>query len=147
MPSFIQQMQNLKQNGPVIPVKVWLAKPIRELLVQQNKTLPQPIQINALIDSGASNTSISPRVTQQLGLIPHGLTHMLTAGKPTLVNVYDVNIDIGIPFKTQIIFDPISVAESPLSGQINIDCLIGRDILSKGVFIYIGYVNTFSFSI
>lgn len=38
-----------------------------------------------------------------------------------------------------------TVLEAPLQGQ-NIDCLIGRDVLSQGVFVYIGYTNLFSLS-
>jgi hypothetical protein len=45
------------------------------------------------------------------------------------------------------VFDPIEVIEAPLIGQTNIDCIIGRDILNVGILIYIGYANTFSFSI
>ena len=38
------------------------------------------------------------------------------------------------------------ITAAPLKGQ-NIDCLIGRDILSKGILIYIGYDNSFTLSI
>lgn len=34
---------------------------------------------------------------------------------------------------------------APLQDQ-HIQCLIGRDVLQHGVFIYIGYANTFSLS-
>jgi hypothetical protein len=40
----------------------------------------------------------------------------------------------------------IPVIEAPLEGQ-SIDCLIGRDILARGVFIYLGSGNAFTLSI
>ena len=38
-----------------------------------------------------------------------------------------------------------TVIETPLQGQ-QIRCLIGRDVLSQGVLVYIGYSNLFSLS-
>lgn len=93
-------------------------------------------------------TFISTRVPQQLHLVPHGVVNIYTAGQPTRANVYDIYLDMVPTFRgAPVAFDPIRVAEAPLIGQENIDCLIGRDILSRGLFLYIGYANTFSFSI
>lgn len=36
--------------------------------------------------------------------------------------------------------------EAPLEEQ-SIEALIGRDVLAQGAFVYLGYSNTFSFSI
>jgi hypothetical protein len=44
-----------------------------------------------------------------------------------------------------VIFD-IPVIEAPLEGR-SIDCLIGRDILARGVFIYLGSGDAFTFAI
>jgi hypothetical protein len=44
-----------------------------------------------------------------------------------------------------VIFD-IPVIEAPLEGR-SIDCLIGRDILARGVFIYLGSGDAFTLAI
>ena len=88
MPSFIRQIPDLAPNGPVVPVKIGLPKTFREFLTQQKKSIIGPIQINALIDTGASMTYISPKVSQQLKLIPRGITNAFTAGQPTPANIY-----------------------------------------------------------
>ncbi len=148
MPSFTSVNPNLTLNGPVVQVRIGFAKPMREALQKSNKEVPIPIQVSALIDTGASITTISTRIAQQLRLIPHGLVKILTAGQPTLTNLYDAYLDMVPSFGgAPVVFDPIRVAEISLVGQINIDCLIGRDILKKGIFLYIAYADMFSFSL
>jgi len=87
MPSFIQQSPDLTSRGPIVPVKIGLPKVLRDFLTQQKKPIIGPIQTNALIDTGASMTSISPKISQQLNLVSHGVTSVLTAGQPTPVNI------------------------------------------------------------
>ncbi|OIN97878.1 hypothetical protein AUJ66_02045 [Candidatus Desantisbacteria bacterium CG1_02_38_46] len=147
MPSFITRSPHLITNGPIIAVRIVLDAYTRKSLEQASKPIPAPITFSALIDTGASITYISPRVSSQFNLVPRGVSQILTGGSPVLSNLYDIGIDIGVHFRRNIIFDPIRVAEAPLVGQTNIDCLLGRDILSMGVFIYIGYDGSFSFSI
>jgi len=38
-----------------------------------------------------------------------------------------------------------AVIAAPLQGQ-HIQCLVGRDVLHHGVFIYTGYINSFTLS-
>ncbi|MCL4557585.1 MAG: retroviral-like aspartic protease family protein [Deltaproteobacteria bacterium] len=147
MPSFISQQPTLISNGPIMSAKIGLPKVISEALQKQGKPVPSPIQANALIDTGASGSHISPKKSKLLGLTPHGVAQMFTAGNPTMTNVFVVSLDIGVLFGSPMVIDPIAVIEAPLIGQTNIDCIIGRDILSRSTLIYIGYVNTFSLSI
>ncbi len=147
MPSFLTKNPALISKGPIIPIKIGLPKMLRTFLTEKKQPIPSPIPVNALIDTGASFTGISQRVAKDLSLTPHGVTKMLTAGEPTLSNLYEVYIDIGSAFKTHIILDPLRVSATPLIGQTDIDCLIGRDLLRQTVFIYIGYADTFSLSL
>ena len=147
MPSFTAHTPTLTSKGPIIHIMVGLPKTTREARAEKKQTVPGLIPVNALIDTGATFTGISQRIVKELDLTPHDVITMLTAGQPTLSNVYKIYIDIGFAFKTHIIFDPLKVGEISLVGQVDIDCLIGRDVLSKTVFLYIGYANTFSLSI
>jgi hypothetical protein len=51
---------------------------------------------------------------------------------------------VRLVFPNNVLVDT-TVIEASLQGQ-HIQCLIGRDVLAHGVFIYIGYGNLFSLS-
>jgi len=55
-----------------------------------------------------------------------------------------MNTYMRLLFPNNVIVETVVIA-APLQGQ-NILCLIGRDVLQHGVFIYTGYVNTFTLS-
>ena len=62
---------------------------------------------------------------------------------PTSTNVSCKQFDVQIEFPNNVTVPSIIVTEAPLQGQ-HIQCLIGRDILQKGVFIYNGHDNSFT---
>jgi len=142
MPSFTVQLPDLKRSGPLCQVKIGLSAPAAELLRRQEEPIPAPVEITALIDTGASGTAIKPEVIRQLRLTPRGVTNICTPSSPAHpCNVYDVSLafnnGVGIPV--------ITVIDVPLEGQV-IQGLIGRDVLAHGILIYSGYTNTFSLS-
>jgi len=47
-------------------------------------------------------------------------------------------------FPNRVVVETTAIA-APLQGQ-HIQCLIGRDVLKHGVFVYIGYTDTFTLS-
>ena len=49
-----------------------------------------------------------------------------------------------ILFPNNVVVETVVIA-APLQGQ-HIQCLIGRDVLRHGVFIYTGYTETFTLS-
>lgn len=53
----------------------------------------------ALVDTGASHTSITQAVAQQLQLVPSGKVDLQTASGLASVNVYDVKLGFIIPMK------------------------------------------------
>jgi len=142
VPSFTTQLPDLRRSGPVCRVRIGLSEPTTNLFRQQGKAIPAPVEITALIDTGASGTAVKPEVIQQLHLTPRDVTTICTpssAAHPC--NVYDVSLvfanGVGLPV--------ITVIEVPLEGQV-IQRLIGRDVLAHGILIYSGYTNTFSLS-
>jgi predicted aspartyl protease len=123
-------------------VRIGVSEPAANLLRQQSKPIPNPVEITALIDTGASGTAVKPEVIRQLQLTPRGVTNIATpssAAHPC--NVYDVSLT----FANGVIVPVITVIEVPLEGQV-IHGLIGRDVLIHGILIYSGYTNTFSLS-
>lgn len=142
MPFFTTQIPDLRHVGPICRVKIGLSLPATEELKAQKKDIPLPYEVTALIDTGASGTAINSEVVQNLSLISRGITQIATPStKAHSCNVYDISLLL--PNKVTIPL--LQAVEAPLEGQ-NIQCLIGRDVLSKGILIYNGYTNTFSLS-
>lgn len=143
MPCLKIQSSNLQLSGPILQIAIGVSQPVRETLTEQQQSIPQDIQGLALIDTGARSTVIKQGIAQQLGLVPRGIVDISTPSCPShRCQTYDVGIvfvgfHVGIPL--------ITVIEAPLQRQ-NIQCLIGRDVLSKGIFIYHGFTNEFSLS-
>ena len=149
MPSFMLRVPNLASSGPIISVKVSAPKVVKEFLTKINYPIPEPVKINALIDTGATCTCISQRiVAKELHLLSRGIAIVQTAGHSIRAGVFDVCLDMTPAFnKIRITSDPLTVIALPLTGQPNIDCLIGRNVLRNGLFLYVGYANMFSLSV
>jgi hypothetical protein len=143
MPSFTNQISDIRLIGPVVEVRVVPSPLFVQTAKIPKENLPQPIPITALIDTGASGTVIKEGIPRQLGLKPIGFTYITTASSQNkLCLQYDLAFllpNINIAFGS-------IVTEVPLQGQ-HIQCLIGRDFLSHAVLIYIGYNNSFTLSI
>ena len=80
-------------------------------------------------------------IPAKLGLQPVGVVSINT---PSSANVSCYRYLARLVFPNRVTFDCF-VIEAPLQGQ-PIQCLIGRDVLSHGVFLYIGYANVISLS-
>lgn len=97
-------------------------------ILEINSGVPHPDfkDFTAIWDTGASSSAISPRVVGALGLIPTGKGECETAAGRVEVDKYSINIKL-----------PNGVAFSSLQvscNNMNVDVLIGMDIISKGDF-------------
>lgn len=91
---------------------------------------PQPPrkQYNALWDTGATNSMVTKRVVEDLGLDPEGYSNVFhVGGAAEDVPHYFVNLVL----LTEVHFPSVSVAEGILLGN---DVLIGMDIINRGDF-------------
>jgi len=141
MPSFTTQVPNLRETGPVVQVRLTIGSALEDFLKKANQNLPPPIQVPAMIDTGATGTVVREDIVNQLNLHPIGVTLINT---PSSTNVQCYEYLMRLLFPNNVIVETVVIA-APLQGQ-NILCLIGRDVLQHGVFIYTGYVNTFTLS-
>ena len=87
-----------------------------------------PKMWRGLWDTGASQSSITQRIVDYLGLIPVGNTNISTANGNVRVNTYLVNI--GLP--NQVLIPNVLVSCADLGEDI--DVLIGMDIICHGDF-------------
>jgi predicted aspartyl protease len=108
--------------------------------------------IRALVDTGASFTSIEPQVlVTALGLTPTGTIDIVTpsTGKDVhTTDTYDVDFLIGgqSPADAPLRMPNLRVAACELFLRQGIHALIGRDVLKTCILIYNGTTNTFSLS-
>lgn len=107
----------------------------REIITFAGITKPQKDgkfeikQYNALWDTGATNSVITPKVVNDLGLIPISYTNVCHAGGNSKVKVYLVNIVL----PNNIIIPNVRVSEcADQAGRF--DMIIGMDIISLGDF-------------
>ena len=94
-----------------------------------------------MIDTGATGSVIRQGVATQLALKPVGVANINTASSS---NVRCYKYAVRLIFPNNVAVEAI-VIEAPLMGQ-SIQALICRDILARGVLVYIGYMNLFSLS-
>lgn len=142
MPSFTRGVPNLVASGPLVEtLGIAVSTPLEETLRDKSQPIPVPVQVIAMIDTGATGTVIQHGVAGQLGLEPVGIAYINT---PSSANVQCNKYAVRLMFAINVVVEAI-VIEAPLQGQ-NIQCLIGRDVLAHGILIYIGYANQFTLS-
>jgi len=119
-------------------------------LMAANEPIPQMQIIRALIDTGASFTSVDPSVLAALNLTPTGTIDIVTpsTGQGThTADTYDVDFKIGAgPNDTPLSISNLRIASCDLFLKQGIHALIGRDILQRCIFIYNGAISMFSLS-
>ena len=143
MPSLTSKSPDLSLEGPIVDVHFIISAELEDLFKSENKTIPEPVPVRALIDTGASHSVISAEIPEKLGLKPVGSIKINT---PSSENheCYQYFMRVLLPAHN-LIYNGVFTA-APLKGQ-NISCLIGRDMLKDGIFIYIGYDNSFTLSL
>lgn len=139
MPSFEISLPDLQTSGPIIQ---GFLGPSRELIVTfGSEGVAAPVPVSALVDSGAAITVITPETAALLGLRSVGAVplHTPTTVEPVLCRQFHINFY----FSPTYAVENVLVVEAALTGQ-SFQCLIGRDILSRGTFTYDGVNGRFS---
>lgn len=80
MPSFTTQLADLQAHGPVVQgLRVAVGTPAEQVLRKAGAPVPSPVQLTAMIDTGATGSVIRQGVATQLGLKPVGVANINTA--------------------------------------------------------------------
>jgi hypothetical protein len=142
VPSFAATAPDLAQAGPLVQVSVGVPQNVRDALTAAGQPVPAPVTMQFLIDTGASLTVIRTGTCAGLGLHPVGIVNIHT---PTDHDVPAEQFSVSLGFPNNVVASPWVVTEAGLPGQ-NIDGLLGRDLLSRGVLVYLGYAGAWSVS-
>ena len=127
--------------GPVVDVGLSVPLALEDQLRRAGESLPQPIQLQPMIDTGATGSVIQQGLAAQLGLKPIGVTLINT---PSSTNVECYEYAVRFVFPNNVVVEG-TVIEAPLKGQ-HIQGLVGRDVLQHAVLVYIGYAGQFTLS-
>ena len=131
--SFTFKSSHLRENGPICQIILKLSDPTIEKLKLEKNKVPL-IKVLALIDTGASTTAVSHNVVEKLNLVARGTVKVYTSNKSVETrNEYDIALE----FDTNAYLPLLRVLSANLQDH-SIDCLIGRDVLQHGIFIYNG---------
>src|SRR5712691_12766329 len=137
----------LAGNGPILDVSVSIPQALANLYARQQIPLPSPITGIALIDTGATRSCVHVPIMRQLGVNPIGVVTSGTAAGPVPHNLFPAHFTFPA---AGIDLDFAAVVGVDLSGQtINgqqLIALIGRDVLSSGIFVYNGPLGAFTFA-
>jgi predicted aspartyl protease len=135
----------------VVNATVYVSEGRRLALLAQNLPIPLPRMIRALVDTGASFTSVEPAVlgVLGLGLTPTGTIDIVTPSTGQGVHTadtYDVDFVIAGAHQQEppLILPNLRVAACDLFLRQGIHALIGRDILERCILVYNGSQSTFS---
>ena len=133
------QTADLRRLGPVVDVLVFRGDIPPERALEQD--LPC-VRVPAIIDTGAEVSAMRTGIAGALGLKPIGT---VTVATPTLSRFVCPCYRVRVLFPGAVSIR-IVITEAPMQGQ-EIQCLIGRDVLQRGSFVYLGHMNTFSLSL
>ncbi len=116
-------------NGALLSVQISQPLSVAERIQTKSRQTIN-IKFNALIDTGASITVISPSVAEQLNLVHTGFNQIASVHNVEKRPVYYGRVTF--PWGASV---EISLVSCDLQG---IDCLIGRDIIKNWVMIFDG---------
>lgn len=134
-------------DGPIVNIMIGISRPRMDAMKALGQNIPPPIEIRALIDTGASCTVIDNTIINNLGLVPTGTApiHTPSTGtSPHICNQYDISIAIPMgSAQFVVVFNTRPAIGADLSAQ-GIQGLIGRDLLEKGTLWYNGLESSLS---
>lgn len=142
MPYFTRQAA---PNGSLIVIAmIGVSQARRAALIADGQPVPNAIQIQAMIDTGASCTCIDPSVLNQLSLTPTGSTTVntpTTGQTPAVADQYDVSVTIyATDEQPPLVHHTMPVLKSELLIAQGFHALIGMDVL-KGCLLTVDGMN------
>lgn len=129
----------LQHFGLRVPVVVGIHGLVEKACRDQEIEIPQPISGHAVLDTGATVTSIDETIAQRLQLTPNGVRRLATASGPMEATTYAFRLRIA----NALTADCPQGVGCNLSGQ-GIIVLLGMDLLSRCILIVNGPDGSFS---
>jgi hypothetical protein len=141
----------IRPEGPILDVFVGLAAHDVRALRHAGRPIPAPVSARALIDTGADVTCIDPGVLNHVIVAgtPPGrfvLTNIPAAGGLTVAPEFAVSLTVTHPSgdpKANLVLRALPVLQQDLN-SVDFQVLIGRDVLTRCLFVYDGTGRQFT---
>jgi len=138
----------LKKDGAVMPVQVAVPSALAQYLTKRKLVVPQPVKGMALVDCGSSTSCVDSQAIKQLQVSAVGVGVLLSAGGRSEENLYPARFNFP---ELKMFFEFSSVMSVRLKGQVvvgrDLIALIGRDVLSRCLFVYNGVHGNWTLAI
>lgn len=124
----------LQREGPIVSVQIEVPAALAQQLQQAGRPVPAPQAGRGLIDTGATLSAVDAGVVASLGIAQTGIASVGTPAGPAQQPVFPARIvvpSLGVTVETQ------SALGAQLAAQ-NLVALLGRDFLSRTLFVYNG---------
>lgn len=133
-PSPTELVERLRQDGALVNVQISVPAAYAKQLTDSGKAVPPPQVVKAMIDTGASISTVSDTVAAAAGLQQVGSVPIGGVGGMSTRPIYSASF--GLP-DYSISVDPIEIAgvSLPVGG---FEVLVGRDVLRALEFDYTG---------
>ncbi|MBI3485737.1 hypothetical protein HY025_02220 [Candidatus Daviesbacteria bacterium] len=134
--------------GPILTVEISIPTSLAEVYTKENKQIPQPKIGWALIDTGATKTCVDDDVLTQLGVNPIDRTSIHGSSGKHEVNIFPAHMRFPTIPNFELDFSSaigVNIQAQQVGGQ-PIIALLGRDILSRCLFVYNGPLGIYTIS-
>ena len=130
------------RDGPQVRVRVELTRAAVLVRRRAGQAVPQPVELSALIDTGADCTCLDVSVVRRLGLPLQTATFVFAPGVRGLGFTPQREASLAVLHPTphpnlELRFPSLPVAELDLRG-VRCAALLGRDVLARCVLTYDG---------
>jgi hypothetical protein len=145
MPKITHTVPNLYDVGPLLSVRISISGQDEKALLANGKTLPNPVDIMVMVDTGATVSMFKPKVFKALGVNSFGSTRITTAKTIEQSGIHNISILFMSHDEQQNFgFQNFHAREMSFDHITEFDGVIGRDILKFCTFTYNGKTNTYT---
>ena len=142
MPHFSKQIET---KGLLVNVWFTVSDARAKVLASEGMEIPKPVEVQGLIDTGASNTCVTPDVIEALDLTASDTEHAFTPSGSMSVNVYDVGLSIYSRYEEAPVRIPnLRVSETEALLKQDLRCLLGMDVLSRCLLVVNGQARFYT---
>lgn len=146
MPYFTRQVA--PDGGLIVVAYIGVSQARRNALLLAGQVVPRIVQVQALIDTGASCCCVDPSVLTQLNLTPTGSATVntpTTGNTPALADQYDVSLMIpSAQDSPALVHHALAVVQADLLQVQGFHVLVGRDVLQGCLLTYDGKTGLFT---
>jgi len=125
---------DLVLRGPVVGAFIAVSTPVEVMLRAGRLPVPTPVEVTALVDTGAYCSAIDGETVARLGLLPVSAEPVSMPG-PVARTVPTLRYAVRIFLPDLAAFE-ITVIRAQVHGDFQ--AVLGRDILASAVLVYVG---------